>query len=46
MKRQQRILAYLWMVVVIVVQAIIIYYFVGDLVEQMTLVLKMFYNES
>ncbi|MDO5375212.1 MAG: hypothetical protein Q4F01_03405 [Staphylococcus rostri] len=46
LKRQQRLLAYVWMIFVIIVQAVIIYYFVGDLTEQMTSVLKMFYNEA
>ena len=44
MKRQQRVLAYFWIIVVLGLQVIVIYYFVGTFIEQMTAVLQMFYN--
>lgn len=46
MKRQKRGLAYFWMIVVLGLQVLVIYYFVGTFIQQMTAVLQMFYNET
>lgn len=45
-RNQHKGYAFLCMIIVILLQAIVIYYFVGTIIDQMTTLLKLFYNET
>ncbi|AVQ34292.1 hypothetical protein C7J88_09000 [Staphylococcus muscae] len=45
-RHQRKGYAFLCMTLVILMQAVVIYYFVGTIIDQMTTLLKLFYNET